>query len=140
MSKQEFLQEKMQLMDKEKKVEPPQADTNNVLALQAEIEQAEILLKGLIRKSKVLDTAITESETKKAQAEEELRLVKDTVKLTSTKTRSSAPTSGSSSSSSSSEAAVSSVERPVSKADAPQNSSAVNTITEMERFQTQKTK
>lgn len=140
MSKKEYLQEKMQLMDKVKEVSPPQSmtnsNTNDVLALQVEIEQAEILLQGLVRKNKALEEEISASEMLKAQAQEELSLV--------TQKASSSPSSISPSSTftknTTKRGSDSTAEQPVSTQEVSHVALNSNTKTEIERFKTQKAK
>lgn len=142
MSKKEFLQEKMQLMNKENEVVSPKSftNTNDVLELQAEIEQAEILLQGFVSKSNTLDTKISESMNSKAQAQEELNIVKQKNVSSSSSTR--ARNEDSASTASDSRSTVE--QHSVCKADLSQAPSDVNntntTTTEIQRFQTQKAK
>ena len=111
---------------------PSQAQANQILKLQAEIEQAEILLQRVTNKSKDMDASISESEGKKAQAEEDLRLVQQKVAATSRSSHT-APACNAK--------GDSMVECPASKTDiVSQTPSEVNTAAEMKRFQTQKTK
>jgi hypothetical protein len=78
MSKNEYLHEKMQLLNKENDVKLPPSTSrdNKVLALQAEIEQAEILIESFLKKSNQMDSKIFENEQLKAQADLDLQHVK----------------------------------------------------------------
>lgn len=142
MSKKEFLQEKMLLLDNEKEVAPPPSysNTKNVLALQAEIEQAEILLQGFASKNKGLDTKILENEILKAQAQEELNLVKQNVSRTTHNTNATAHSNRKEESDPTATASESIVEQPVCRTNFSEDVSIVNTKTEIMRCQTQKAK
>lgn len=79
MSKNEFYHQKVDLMDKENGLKQPGVIPSNdktLLALQAEIEQTDIVLKGLKTKSDQFDSRIAESEELNCQASAELKLAK----------------------------------------------------------------
>jgi hypothetical protein len=83
MSKREFLQEKVQLLNQETRVRHPQAQPHTVLALQADIEQVDFLLQGLERKNKEMDVKIIECEHLKTEAERDLALAQSAGQLDS---------------------------------------------------------
>mmetsp|Transcript_525 Transcript_525/g.922 ORF Transcript_525/g.922 Transcript_525/m.922 type:complete len:415 (+) Transcript_525:125-1369(+) len=79
MSKKEFYLEKLNLMNKGNDVKRQGVTPSNdktLLALQAEIEQADIVLQRLKTKSEQLDSKIAESEELKIQADAELQVAK----------------------------------------------------------------
>lgn len=76
----------MQLMNNDMtgQVSKPQTCTNDVLALKVQIEQTEVLLRGLTNKKNVLDDQIIESEKLKAQADNELTEAKQRQRIAET--------------------------------------------------------
>ena len=80
MSKKEFLKEKLRLLDIEMEDISKVTSDDDILNLEAEIEQTEILLQSNLRKNEDLDDQIAEHEAMRERAEIEVRLVEDNAK------------------------------------------------------------